>query len=96
MTVSYIQKVLLVSTVVFCSATAAAANISDVSCECAQKQNTCEPAKAQSPSWWNWITGNKNGSQFHFFDLIELLHNSDKVAAVQNGEIEGEDDKSNA
>ncbi|MDC2889071.1 hypothetical protein [Psychrosphaera algicola] len=85
----------MVSTVIFCSATTAA-TVSNVNCECAQKQNGCEAPKAQSPSWWNWITGNKNGSQFHFFDLIELLHNSDKVAAVDKGEIEGENDKSNA
>ncbi|GGB44408.1 hypothetical protein [Shewanella inventionis] len=25
-------------------------------------------------SWSNWVTGNSRSSQFHFIDLLELLH----------------------
>ncbi|ABI70243.1 conserved hypothetical protein [Shewanella frigidimarina NCIMB 400] len=25
-------------------------------------------------SWGNWITGNSRSSQFHFIDLLELIH----------------------
>lgn len=35
--------------------------------------------QANNLSWGNWITGNSRSSQFHFIDLLELLHgNKDK------------------
>ena len=51
-------------------------------CGCpTQKANfeTCNATvidKEKSPTWWNWLTNNKS-SQFHFFQLMELLHHND-------------------
>lgn len=30
---------------------------------------TCQPQQ----SWFNWLQGNSRSTQFHFFDLLELL-----------------------
>ncbi|MGX9461095.1 hypothetical protein ACWXWU_07590 [Shewanella sp. A14] len=30
--------------------------------------------QANDVSWGNWVTGNSRSSQFHFIDLIELIH----------------------
>ena len=35
--------------------------------------NRCA-SQANDVSWRNWITGNSRSSQFHFIDLLELLH----------------------
>jgi hypothetical protein len=53
--------------------------IPTVGCSCksnALDAQVCQQKRAQGPSWWGWITNNKS-SQFHFFQLIELLHTND-------------------
>lgn len=40
--------------------------------QCARYQEGVEEI-----SWFSWIAGNSSSFQFHFFDLLELLH-SDK------------------
>lgn len=35
--------------------------------------NRCA-SQAQSLSWKNWLTGKNRSNQFHFVDLLELLH----------------------
>jgi len=36
----------------------------------------CATAEINNPSWLNWITSYKS-SQFHFFQLLELIHVND-------------------
>lgn len=94
MIISKIKILLLVSTISFCSAVAAMPTSSQHGCN--QKTEKATAAKINSPSWWNWITGGKNASQFHFFDLIELLHKDDADVSAKT-EIPAEnEDKSDA
>ncbi|MDA8621830.1 hypothetical protein N9L48_04205 [Psychrosphaera sp.] len=37
------------------------------------ENNTCEQAEVKKVTWWGWLTDNKT-TQFHFFDLIELMY----------------------
>ncbi|GGQ03385.1 hypothetical protein [Shewanella litoralis] len=30
--------------------------------------------QSDNVSWGNWVTGNSRSSQFHFIDLLELIH----------------------
>ncbi|GGP68874.1 hypothetical protein [Shewanella saliphila] len=30
--------------------------------------------QSNNVSWGNWVTGNSRSSQFHFIDLLELIH----------------------
>ena len=78
MSISTIKKILIVSSVTVCmTAIAMPANLS---CGCSHAKAisvNCTSATVNKPSWWSWLTKNES-SQFHFFDLVELLHvNSD-------------------
>lgn len=86
MIISKVKVIILVSSVSFCSAGLAMTKSNTGGCNQAVEQ---QPTKVNSPSWWNWITGSNNGSQFHFFDLIELLHKNDKVAALSDEQKDG-------
>lgn len=33
----------------------------------------CQLAEVKKLTWWDWLTDNKT-TQFHFFDLIELMY----------------------
>ncbi|WP_144211970.1 hypothetical protein [Shewanella donghaensis] len=35
-------------------------------------------------SWGDWVTGNSRSSQFHFLDLLELLHSNDKSKPIND------------
>lgn len=86
---SIIKTALFVATLsVGTSAIAVPAN---PSCKCNSEAAmvNCKKAEVANPTWWRWLT-NGSSSQFHFFDLIELLHDSDKnkVAAQQKSNNE--------
>ena len=59
------------------------------SCKCSNKAavTSCNKAEVANPTWWRWLTDG-SGSQFHFFDLIELLHNSDDDKVAVNNRQE--------
>lgn len=89
MIISKFKIVAMTITLVFCLKVNA---MSNTGCECSQTAEVCSPSSnTKSPSWWNWIMGSKNGSQFHFFDLIELLHTDDKIETTKR-EPKNEDD----
>ncbi|WP_139326897.1 hypothetical protein [Shewanella sp. UCD-KL21] len=35
-------------------------------------------------SWGSWVTGNSRSSQFHFLDLLELLHSNDNNKPISD------------
>ena len=39
---------------------------------------------SENVSWGNWVTGNSRSSQFHFLDLLELLHSNDNSKPISN------------
>lgn len=48
-------------------------------CKCKTQQlkvAECSIKQTNGPSWWNWLTSNES-SQFHLFQLMELLHTND-------------------
>jgi hypothetical protein len=56
----------------------ARAAYANIDCDCPSMKNHIEcqaESNSKSPTWWDWITGDKS-SQLHFFQIIELL-NSD-------------------
>ncbi len=36
----------------------------------------CKTSNVKEPTWWGWLT-DTNTTQFHFFDLIELMYDDD-------------------
>lgn len=59
------------------------ANSSACECDSNAVYNSALPAShpsnrcaqpSDNVSWINWLTGNSRSSQFHFVDLLELLH----------------------
>ncbi|NVK25168.1 MAG: hypothetical protein HWE10_09600 [Gammaproteobacteria bacterium] len=50
-----------------------------------------EANKQKSVTWWAWLTNNQS-SQFHFFQLMELLHGDDD-AADTSARVDHEEDK---
>ena len=49
-------------------------NADGISC-LTEKEEVTEfsPVVVKKPTWWGWIT-DSNTTQFHFFDLIELMY----------------------
>ncbi|ARD24165.1 MULTISPECIES: hypothetical protein [Shewanella] len=45
--------------------------------------NRCA-VESDNVSWGDWVTGKSRSSQFHFLDLLELLHNSDKSKPISD------------
>ncbi|MCE9680226.1 hypothetical protein LZP69_13760 [Shewanella sp. AS1] len=45
----------------------------DTALPASHPNNLCE-AQIDNISWVNWLAGNSRSSQFHFLDLLELLH----------------------
>lgn len=89
---SIIKTALFLATIsVSVSALAVPAN---PSCKCSSQaaMAACKKAEVSNPTWWRWLT-NGSSSQFHFFDLIELLNDSDKdkVAVLHNDNNEQAD-----
>ena len=84
-----ISKTKVITIAILFSATAALAKpISNCGCASTTSQvnisscNMTEVSKDKSPTWWNWLTSNES-SQFHFFQLMELLHsNDDNITSV--------------
>jgi hypothetical protein len=61
----------------------ASANSKACVCDSSTSYNTSLPSshpsnrcaeQSNDVSWGNWITGNSRSSQFHFIDLLELIH----------------------
>ena len=59
------------------------ANTSACVCDNNKSYNTSLPSshpanrcaeQTNHVSWGNWVTGNSRSSQFHFIDLLELIH----------------------
>lgn len=59
--------------------------VANNACQCSETTNYNELLPSSHPnnrcasldtdvSWKNWLTGNSRSSQFHFLDLLELLH----------------------
>lgn len=82
MIISNTKKVVLASLLVTASGVFAVPVNSSCGCPSSDEQVSCEPAQVQSPSWWDWLTSNKS-SQFHFFQLMELMHNGDSNTSAQ-------------
>jgi len=77
MIISTFKKALILGSFTICM-TAAAMPV-NLSCGCSDKkaiQKTCNVKNVNGPSWWGWLTNNQT-SQFHFFDLVELLHDDE-------------------
>lgn len=81
MIVSKLVKVIFFSTLAFSVGVCALPSAAST-CSC---QTTCSTLKVNEPSWWDWLT-DQDSSQFHFFDLIELLHKEDarELSVKQN------------
>lgn len=45
--------------------------------------NRCA-TQSDNVSWGSWVTGNSRSSQFHFLDLLELLHGSEKSKPISD------------
>lgn len=45
----------------------------DTSLPVSHPQNRCAVGTKQDVSWASWLSGNGQGIQFHFLDLLELL-----------------------
>ncbi|GIU49290.1 hypothetical protein [Shewanella sp. KT0246] len=45
--------------------------------------NRCA-TQSDDVSWGSWVTGNSRSSQFHFLDLLELLHGSEKSKPISD------------
>lgn len=85
MIISKLLKILFVSLFIFSVGASAVPSTGD-SCGC---HTNCSSLKVKEPSWWGWLT-KQNSSQFHFFDLIELLNRDD------NSELSVKQDKTKA
>ena len=78
MITSKLSKVIILSTILFGVFTSVCANNSECSCELTL-QNTCKEADVKTPTWWSWLTDSKS-SQFHFFELIELIYSDENTS----------------
>jgi hypothetical protein len=45
----------------------------------------CSPDQLNTPSWWDWIISSES-SKFHFFQLLELIHNYDVSASISDNQ----------
>lgn len=61
------------------------ANSNEQACQCptAQLEANCNEQSIKQPSWLDWMF-NKTSNQFHFFQLMELIHANDELSSVQN------------
>lgn len=89
MIISKYKKIISFS-VFFISASALSAPVVN-DCPCKNNKTVtvkeCPSAKVSSPSWWDWITSNKS-SRFHFFQLLELIHNDDGKSVTSDNKKE--------
>ena len=77
MIISTFKKALLLGSFTICMT--AAAMPANLSCGCNDTKAIkmgCDAKSVNGPSWWGWLTNN-HASQFHFFDLVELLHDDE-------------------
>lgn len=72
------KKILGVTLVTTLAVTFTISNITEHSCYSNKEFSIAECATAEinNPSWLHWITSYKS-SQFHFFQLLELIHMND-------------------
>jgi len=79
---------LIIAVMLFSASAAVASPINTLGCnsqnsDALMKQVSTAESRDKSPTWWNWFTSNES-SQFHFFQLMELLHsNDDKVTSAK-------------
>ena len=78
MIISKYKKTLGVSLVLFLTVTFTIFNTIEHSCYNNKvfSITECAMTEVNNPSWLNWITSYKS-SQFHFFQLLELIHVND-------------------
>jgi hypothetical protein len=78
MNISKYKKIIGVTLVLTLATVFTVFNITDNSCYSNKvfSINECTTAKINTPNWWNWITSYKS-SEFHFFQLLELIHVND-------------------
>ena len=80
MILSTMKKALTISALLACMTAMAVPEFSN--CGCKQNDKSvalkCDNKKVEGPSWWAWLT-NQKSSQFHFLDLVELLHVDDMM-----------------
>ena len=91
MIISTFKKLLLVGSVSLCMT--AMAMPTNLSCSCSETKaidSSCAVQTVDGPSWWGWLTKNRS-SQFHFFDLVELLNNSDKLVTTDKTKLDKAD-----
>lgn len=78
MSISKYKKTLIVSILLTVASVPTVFNSTDEHCYSNKlfSINECTIAVVDNPSWWHWITSYKS-SQFHFFQLLELIHVND-------------------
>lgn len=75
MTFKY-TKLIALSAVLFSVTLFKVPVIKEYACQATSKftDGKCSPTQVQSLNWWDWLISSES-SQFHFYQLLELLHN---------------------
>lgn len=81
MMTSKYTKLIALSAVLFSVTLFTVPVIKEYACQTASKLTggDCSPAQVKSLNWWDWLISSES-SKFHFFQLLELIHNYDDAS----------------